>query len=1205
MMPVHKTPVASWYPARFGEVMVKQTLTGTIMFELLLCILLNVAPAHGQVRTRRDTDVQPLTGQQTIERSIKGGDTHTYQIKLTAGQYVRVEVEQKGIDVSVSLLDPDGKPLVKMDGDAGYLWRESVSAIAERGGKYKLQVTGKGVRKNAGSYTARIAELRKSVVPDGKRIKAEQTLIRAITTARVNNSKGAEKIYGTALSLWKEIGDKFWTAATMLLLARELQDKKLEADALTEFGHYYYNHALSLSERDERSSNFQRAIVHYENAYSIYDKLNSNESSIGKIICSRYIGSSYSALSETGKAIPYFQLSLKLVSEAEEGCAPCDFKEAKVILYRDIGFAYFSEGKDEEALHYVSQVDYGDLEYWRDKKETLKDLLDLLDVILISSGDVAEYESTIKTYELIVKNNKFYGYQDEDMMGFYLSLGKAYTEAGYYDLAKSSYDKSLEISLSVQQKVKNGGTVTDSKQLERALSLESTLRNNIGIVYLRNGNFDDAQTYIQAALDVAGRQNDALSVVKWKANLAGVYARQKKYNLAITYFDEVIPQLKKLRDEHAAKFTSTKEINARLQEKNLAAFVGIDLYYYGVILRETGKLQEAVRYHKESIQVLNQYKFRKFEARARVELGLDYLALNNPNRAVEEFKTAYALSTSAKARDEQAAALGGLMQGAEALNSENLAIIYGKQSVNLLQRTRTELERLGKSVALEFVKDNENIYRRLANLLISEGRFPEAQIILDLLKEEEYKTVTRSGVTPDIIPYGDAEKDVITKVENLIALERERNELEKIQRETGNLSAEQLAKRATLGLEIDAANQAFDKTLNALGDAVKSSKGRVNEINEPKELQRALTHLSESRTSGVVALYTVLGTEEKKDANNPAKTARTNFGWVIMVTPNFYKAYPINVENLQSTVFEFRNDLLSVKSDPQPAAEKIYTAIFRQTSDKRKRTLEQDLQDYLRPYTNKTIMWSLDSFLRYIPMAALHDGKQYLVENYRNIVFSKYSIASLAEKNRGTWNVLGVGVSEKRENWDALPAVRTELETIIREPNKQGGILNGKIELDRNFQKQKFFTDVRSGMFTVVHIASHYNFDPIKLEESFLLTGDGHLTFTELSGKENLFGALDLLTLSACDTGSSGNGKEAEGFAYLAQKLGAKSVIATLGKVPDTGTSEFMIRFYRLRTDHLEMAKGEAFHQAQLSLLSGKAHPHYWAPFVLVGNWRR
>ena len=341
---------------------------------------------------------------------------------------------------------------------------------------------------------------------------------------------------------------------------------------------------------------------------------------------------------------------------------------------------------------------------------------------------------------------------------------------------------------------------------------------------------------------------------------------------------------------------------------------------------------------------------------------------------------------------------------------------------------------------------------------------------------------------------------------------------------------------------------------------------------------------------------------------------------------------------MEENVFQFRNALASDKYDVQPLAEKIYAAIFRQTSDKQKRSLEQDLGDYLKPFADKTIMWSLDGVLRYIPMAALHDGKQYLVENYRSVVFTKNSFVSLTEENQDAWNALGAGVSEGREGFSGLPGVKTELLSIVREPNKSMGILNGKIEMDANFQKQKFFSEVRSGAFSVAHIASHYSFNPARLDEFFLLVGDGRLTFAEIKDKQNLFGALDLLTLSACDTGVSGNGKEAEGFAYLAQQLGAKSVIASLWKVSDAATPELMTRFYQLRKNNPQMSKGEPFREAQLSMLGagasarnsdasrsdvinagGKkvalplfvkdekkpfAHPHYWASFVLIGNWR-
>ena len=238
---------------------------------------------------------------------------------------------------------------------------------------------------------------------------------------------------------------------------------------------------------------------------------------------------------------------------------------------------------------------------------------------------------------------------------------------------------------------------------------------------------------------------------------------------------------------------------------------------------------------------------------------------------------------------------------------------------------------------------------------------------------------------------------------------------------------------------------------------------------------------------------------------------------------------------------------------------------------------------------------------------------------------------------------LGVSAGNKDLNMTALPGVEKELTDVVRQPNEKVGILDGTRKLNAAFKKQEILNlKDEDNQFQTVHIASHYSFNPTDQNASYLLIGDGNgkLTFGEMKTENNLFGTVDLLTLSACDTGVSGNGKEAEGFAYLAQSLGAKSVIASLWKVSDTGTPELMIRFYKLRAENPQMSKGEAFRQAQLSLLgadrktddktsSGKrseivnlrgnktelplfnkdekkpfAHPHYWSSFVLIGNWR-
>jgi CHAT domain-containing protein len=181
----------------------------------------------------------------------------------------------------------------------------------------------------------------------------------------------------------------------------------------------------------------------------------------------------------------------------------------------------------------------------------------------------------------------------------------------------------------------------------------------------------------------------------------------------------------------------------------------------------------------------------------------------------------------------------------------------------------------------------------------------------------------------------------------------------------------------------------------------------------------------------------------------------------------------------------------------------------------------------------------------------------------------------------------------------------------------------------------------------VVHVASHFRFSPGNETDSFLLLGDGsHLTLDQVRSSINLFGGVDLLTLSACETamGGEANGGEVEGFAVLAQRQGAKAVIASLWPVEDTSTSLLMREMYRMREATPGTPKVEALRQAQLALLHGRvkptgpedgarntevldpkmvstkpkssapsftadpaapyAHPYFWAPFILIGNFR-
>ena len=134
---------------------------------------------------------------------------------------------------------------------------------------------------------------------------------------------------------------------------------------------------------------------------------------------------------------------------------------------------------------------------------------------------------------------------------------------------------------------------------------------------------------------------------------------------------------------------------------------------------------------------------------------------------------------------------------------------------------------------------------------------------------------------------------------------------------------------------------------------------------------------------------------------------------------------------------------------------------------------------------------------------------------------------------------------------------------------KLGGFMPGEVYLDEAFTASRL-KDVGQRKFPLMHVASHFRFSPGTEVNSFLLLGDGErLTLGDIRTQNYRFDNVELLTLSACDTGLGGGrdeqGKEIEGFGVIAQQQGAKAVLATLGPVADESTATLMADLYRRR----------------------------------------
>lgn len=249
----------------------------------------------------------------------------------------------------------------------------------------------------------------------------------------------------------------------------------------------------------------------------------------------------------------------------------------------------------------------------------------------------------------------------------------------------------------------------------------------------------------------------------------------------------------------------------------------------------------------------------------------------------------------------------------------------------------------------------------------------------------------------------------------------------------------------------------------------------------------------------------------------------------------------------------------------------------------------------------KTIVFVLDGVLRGVPLAALHDGQQYLIEKYSLALTPGLQLLPPQPLSPQKLDTLAGGLSQARQGFSALPGVAEEIQQIST-------LVPTSILLDQSFTRSQLASRLESVPFPIVHLATHGQFSS-ESENTFLLTWEGRIKVKDLDqllevrDRQNRR-PIELLILSACQT-AAGDKQAALGLAGIAVRSGARSTVATLWSVQDSSTAELITHFYTALKQP-GISRAEALRQAQLSLLRSPnyQHPYYWAPFVLVGNWQ-
>lgn len=261
--------------------------------------------------------------------------------------------------------------------------------------------------------------------------------------------------------------------------------------------------------------------------------------------------------------------------------------------------------------------------------------------------------------------------------------------------------------------------------------------------------------------------------------------------------------------------------------------------------------------------------------------------------------------------------------------------------------------------------------------------------------------------------------------------------------------------------------------------------------------------------------------------------------------------------------------------------------------------LIQPLEDDLVAAKIDTLVFVPDGSLRTIPMGALHDGRQFLVEKYAVAITPGLKLTDPRPLDRKRPRILAVGVTEAVQGFPALPEVEAEL-AALRDT------FGGTLLLNSQFSVANIERELKTGTYSIVHIASHGEFGG-EVDKTFLLAFDGKLNMDRLDQLIGVFKwreePLELLTLSACDT-AQGDDRAALGLAGVAVKAGARSAVATLWSVNDEASAGLVSDFYR-ELKNPSVSRAGALQRAQVKLLSDPRynHPGFWSPYLLINNW--
>ncbi|WP_434684145.1 CHAT domain-containing protein [Pseudanabaena minima] len=969
-----------------------------------------------------------------------------------------------------------------------------------------------------------------------------------------------------------------------------LQSRQVEGDLLFNQG----NQQFQLSQFDAAFQSWQQALTIYR---EIKDRSREG-AALGNL------GLAYLSLGKYDKAIDYQLQRAELAKTMGD-------RSGQANSFGNLGNAYLALGKSDKATEYFLQC----LAIARELKDRQTEGATLGN-LGIAYQNLGQYEKAIENYLVSLeiarelKNRLGEGQSLGNLGGAYYALGK-YDKAIEYQLQTLAIAREVKNRLSEAQSLGNLGAASNALgKYDQAIEYyqqylvitreikdrrgEGVALGNLGIAYKNLGKYDQAidsqLQYLAIAREIKDRQGEGEVL----GNLGITYVSLGKYDKAIEYqlqSLEIKREIKDRRGEVASLgnlgiayrnlANYGKAIEYQLQSLAIAREIkdrrgeGIVLGNLGNSYYSSGKYDKAVESHLQSLAIAREIKDRLSEGQALGNLGAPYYDLGKYDKVIEYNLQFLEIAREIKDRSGEMYGLHSLGYAYNALNRDREALASYQQALTIAKEIgdrSIEGYALG-NLGQVFAKSKQT---EIAILFYKQSINVREAIRKDIRKLD--KEDQRSYLGTISSSYKELASLLLNQGRIMEALQV--LDLLKVQELEDYLKNIKGSDRTTQGVRILEPEKAISSQILAISNekAPELNRKLAGQIQQlPKsEINKVPDYLKQI-PQGTVLLYPLILGDQLE---------------IIFFSPSslpISRTVKISKAKLESLIIEYRAGLLDAGSeDVKDASKALYDVLIK------------PIENELIMAKAETILYAPDGILRYVPLAALYDGKQWLAEKYRISNLIAYSLSDFSPKPKIQPNILagafGGKAGDRKFGQIALPATLKEVQAIAN------SFRNSVTLTEEAFSRQAIESKFKN--HNVLHLATHAEFNTGVPDNSFIIFGNGDkIRLSEITDWQ--IPNIELIVLSACQTGVGklGDGVEILGFGYQVQKAGAKQAIASLWKVDDAGTQALMAAFYQ------ELQKGdvtvtEALRRAQVSLIKSPNfnHPNYWSAFLAIGN---